>query len=123
VQERAPAEIAALAGRLQQALTRLRQAAPQARIVLVGAYAVQLTDLETADRLTAALNAAIAAVAAAVGARFADPSPVFNPPGGVTTRQRVLCWLTLLCVENDSHPSAAGHRALAAVVLVNSRRR
>ncbi|MFC4038400.1 SGNH/GDSL hydrolase family protein [Dactylosporangium siamense] len=123
VLERAPAEIAALAGRLQQALTRLRQAAPGARIVLVGAFTAQLTDLAAADRLIAALNAAMATVGAAVGARFADPSPVFNPPGDVAVRRRVLCRLTLICTENDSHPSAAGHRALAAVVLVNGGRR
>jgi lysophospholipase L1-like esterase len=123
VLERAPAEIAALAGRLQQALTRLRQAAPGARIVLVGAFTVELTDIEAADRLIDALNAAMAAVGAAFGARLADPSPIFNPPGGAETRRRVLCRLTLICAENDSHPSAAGHRALAALVLAEGGRR
>lgn len=119
VLDRAPAEIAALAGRLQYALTRLRQAAPKARIVLVGAYTVQLTDLEAADRLIAALNNAMAAVGAAAGARFADPSPVFNPAGSVARRQLALCRLTLICAENDGHPSAAGHRALAALILTS----
>jgi lysophospholipase L1-like esterase len=121
VLDRAPAEIAALAGRLGQALSRLRQAAPRARIVLVGAFTVQLTDLAAADRLIGALNAAMAAVGAAAGARFADPSPVFNPPGDATVRRRVLCRLTLICAENDSHPSTAGHRVLAALVLADAR--
>ncbi|MEV4510943.1 GDSL-type esterase/lipase family protein [Dactylosporangium sp. NPDC049525] len=120
VLDRAPAEIAALAGRLRQALVRLRSAAPHARIVLVGAFTVQLTDLAAADRLIAALNAAMAAVGAAAGARFADPSPIFNPPGDATARRKVLCRLTLICAENDSHPSAAGHRALAALVLART---
>ena len=114
---RAPAEIAALADRLRQSLTRLRAAAPRARIVLVGAFTVQLTDLAAADALIGALNAAMAAAGASVGARFADPSPIFNPPGDATARRKVLCRLTLLCAENDSHPSAAGHRVLAALVL------
>lgn len=123
VLERAPAEIAALAGRLQQALTRLRHAAPRARIVLVGAYTVQLTDIETADRLIDALNAGMAAVGAAAGASLADPSPIFNPPGDATLRRSVLCRLTLICADNDSHPSAAGHRVLAALVLTDDDRR
>ncbi len=120
VLERAPAEIATLAGRLQQALTRLRHASPRANIVLVGAFTVQLTDLAAADRLIDALNAAMTAVAAAAGARVADPSPVFNPPGDETLRRRVLCRLTLICTENDSHPSAAGHGVLAALVLLQT---
>jgi hypothetical protein len=117
--DRAPAEIAALAGRLQHVLTRLRQAAPKAQIVLVGAYTVQLADLEAADRLIVALNTVMASAGATVGARFADPSPVFNPAGSVATRQAVLCRLTLVCAENDSHPSAAGHLALAALILTS----
>jgi lysophospholipase L1-like esterase len=123
VLDRAPAEIAALAGRLRYALTRLRQAAPHARIVLVGAYTVQLTDLEAADRLIAALNTAMAAAGATVGARFADPAPVFNPPGSVATRRSALCRLTLLCADDDSHPSAAGHGVLAALILAEGGRR
>ncbi|WP_327001731.1 GDSL-type esterase/lipase family protein [Dactylosporangium sp. NBC_01737] len=120
VLDRAPAEIAALADRLRQSLTRLRAAAPRARIVLVGAFTVQLTDLAAADGLIGALNAAMAAAGASVGARFADPAPIFNPPGDATARRKVLCRLTLLCAENDSHPSTAGHRVLAALVLTRA---
>jgi lysophospholipase L1-like esterase len=117
VLDRAPAEIAAFAERLQLVLVRLRHAAPGARIVLVGAYTVQLTDLDAADGLIGALNATMAQAGASVGARFADPSPIFNPPGDAAVRRTALCRLTLICAENDSHPSPAGHRVLAALIL------
>jgi lysophospholipase L1-like esterase len=115
--DRAPAEIAAFGQRLQQAVSRLRAAAPRARIVILGAYALQFTGLDLADRLIGALNATIAQVADANGAAFADPVPVFNPPGGIEARRAALCTLTLLCTENDSHPTAAGQEALAELVL------
>jgi hypothetical protein len=43
--------------------------------------------------------------------------PVFNPTGGETARTAALCRLTLVCRQNDSHPSRAGHLALARLVI------
>lgn len=119
VVERAPAEIAAFGVRLAQILTRLRAAAPHADIVVVGAYHVERVGaaVALADTLFAAFNDTIGRVAAATGARFANPMPVFNPAGSEAVRAAVLCRLTLICAENDSHPSRAGQLALAGTVI------
>jgi hypothetical protein len=63
------------------------------------------------------LNASIADVAATNRARFADPFPIFNPQGDPAAELQAICTLTLLCTQNDSHPSDAGYRALADVVF------
>ncbi len=115
VQQRAPAEIAALAERLRQTLSRLRSAAPHAHIVLLGAFTVELINVGLADHLIGMLNTAMAQAAGSAGAGFANPAPVFNPPGDA--RRAVICQLTLICTENDSHPSTAGHDVLAALIL------
>jgi predicted ATPase len=57
-----------------------------------------------ADPLFTKLNPAQQAAAAAVRARFADPFPVFNPPGDETAETAAICTLTLLCSQGDGHP-------------------
>jgi lysophospholipase L1-like esterase len=104
----APAAVARYATRLREILNRLRAAAPAAQIVVVGAYNPNVTDRAFSDPLFASVNAAQADAAAAVRARFADPSPVFD--------SSALCTLTLVCTKGDTHPSDAGYRALADVV-------
>ena len=47
---------------------------------------------------------------------YANLLPVFNPPGD-EARIAALCTLTLACSEGDTHPSDAGYRAIAEVVL------
>ena len=59
-------------------------------------------------------NDAMRQVATSARARFADPVSVFNPAGGEAA---AICALTLLCTENDSHPSDTGYRALADLVF------
>jgi hypothetical protein len=73
-----------------------------------------------ADPLFTLLNRAQQAAAAAVRARFADPFPVFNPPGDETAETAAICTLTLLCSQGDGHPSDAGYRALASIVWTAS---
>jgi hypothetical protein len=59
----------------------------------------------------------MSAVATAAGARFADPFPLFNPQGDLAREIETMCTLTLLCTENDSHPSDAGYRVLGDLVF------
>jgi hypothetical protein len=58
----------------------------------------------------------MAETAAANRARFADPFLLFNPQGDLAAEVQALCRLSLLCTQNDSHPSA-GYQALADVVF------
>jgi len=69
-----------------------------------------------ADPLFSALNNAESTAAATVGARFANPFPVFNPHGDEAAETTAICTLTLVCTQHDSHPSDAGYRALADLV-------
>jgi hypothetical protein len=78
---------------------------------------VERVAVALADTLFTAFNDAIGRVAAATGARFANPMPVFNLNADEATRATALCLLTLICAENDSHPSRAGQLALAGLVI------
>ena len=82
LQAGAPAAIAAYQTRLTAILRQLRAAAPDAEIIVVGAYDPNLGAFAFADPLFSQLNQAQQAAATAVRARFADPFPVFNPQGG-----------------------------------------
>ena len=70
--------------RLTSILTRIRAAAPDAEIIVVGAYDPNIGAFAFADPLFTQLNQAQQAAAATVRARFADPFPVFNGPHQAT---------------------------------------
>jgi lysophospholipase L1-like esterase len=112
----APAVFAHIGANLGLILGELRAAAPQAQIILLGLYNPFGETIAGADALTAALNEVEAGVAASVGARFADPLPIFNPPG---PRERpTICLLTNMCTPLvDIHPTTLGYGALAGVIL------
>jgi lysophospholipase L1-like esterase len=116
VQARAPAAIAAYEGRLATILQSLRAAAPDAELIVNGAWHSFLDFYPLFDVHFAVLNAAIARQAALADARFADLAAVINPPGS-EARVTAICTLTLLCSEDDSHPSDAGYRAIAGVLF------
>jgi lysophospholipase L1-like esterase len=120
IQNGAPAAIAAYQARLTSILARLRTAAPDAEIIIVGAYDPNLGAFAFADPLFTQLNQAQQAAAATVRARFADPLPVFNPQGDAAAETAAICTLTLLCTEGDGHPSDTGYRALADLVWAAS---
>src|SRR5260221_7929778 len=120
IQNGAPVAIAAYRARLTSILTRLRAAAPDAAIIVVGAYDPNIGAFAFADPLFTQLNQAQQAAAATVRARFADPFPVFNPQGDDAAETTAICTLTLLCSQGDGHPSDTGYRALADTVWAAS---
>jgi lysophospholipase L1-like esterase len=117
VQHRAPAFIALFSERLAKILRQLRDQAPDAEIIITGSWDSFLDILEFVDPLFQFLNASMSAVATAAGARFADPFPIFNPQGDLDREIQIICTLTLLCSENDSHPSDVGYRVLGDLVF------
>ena len=120
IQASAPAAIAAYQARLTSILRLLRALAPDAEIIVVGAYDPNIGAFAFADPLFTQLNQAQQAAAATVRARFADPFPVFNPHGDPAAETTAICTLTLLCTEQDGHPSDSGYRALAGIVWAAS---
>ena len=117
VQTGAPAFIDGLGARFSGILEQLRAAAPDAEIILTGAWDPFLNALAFADPLYQTFNTAIAAVAARSRARFADPFPIFNPQGNPNAEILAICTLSLLCSQSDAHPSDAGYQVLARLVF------
>jgi lysophospholipase L1-like esterase len=116
IEEHAPALFAHIAGNLGLILSELRGAAPHAKMIVLGLYNPFGETIPGADALTAKLNEVEASVAASVGARFADPLPVFNPPGKL--EQATLCTLTNICTSlKDIHPTDLGYAVLGGLVL------
>lgn len=112
----APALFAHIAGNLGSILAQVRAKAPNAQIIVLGLYNPFGSTLAGADQLTAQLNAVMAKVAAAAGARFADPLPLFNPPGAL--EQPTICLLTNMCTPLvDIHPTDLGYTVLAGTIL------
>ena len=106
----APAAIAAIAANLSGSLARIDRAAPDAEVVVLGAYDANLGAFPLTHPIFQQLNLALAAAATANGAAFANPFTVFNPDGDTGS---TLCALTLLCTAGDGHPSDAGYHAIA----------
>jgi lysophospholipase L1-like esterase len=115
----APRALEQFGVRLGSIVGRLRAAAPQADIVLTGAWNDDLETFSQTDPLYRALDTVMARVATAAKARFARVMPAFDPPGTAARKAR-LCALTYICSRGDSHPTDAGYRAIAAAVLAAS---
>jgi lysophospholipase L1-like esterase len=112
----APALFTHIATNLGGILAQLRGAAPQTQVIVLGLYNPFGSSIAGADQLTAQLNETMSAVAAAAGARFANPLPYFNPPG--KAEQPTLCLLTNMCTPLvDIHPTDLGYAVLAGVLL------
>jgi lysophospholipase L1-like esterase len=134
-----PAEVEAefghIASNVYSILAQLHAAAPKAQIVLVGLYNPYPTVLPApgGDKTTAALNTALAGVAAAVpDTSFANPEPLFNPSivtgKPETTDLRTICAFTAMCPGGtynptspnaDIHPTTLGYAVMAGVVGVD----
>ncbi len=112
----APTLFAHIAGNLSTILAQLRAKAPNAQIIVLGLYNPFGSTVAGADQLTAQLNEVMAKVAAGAGARFADPLPLFNPPGA--PEQPTICLLTNMCTPLvDIHPTDLGYAVLAGTIL------
>jgi lysophospholipase L1-like esterase len=112
----APAVFAHIAGNLTLILGDLRAADPGAQIIVLGLYNPFGETVAGGDQLTAQLNEVMAGVAAGVHARFADPLPIFNPPGAL--EQPTICLLTNMCTPLvDIHPTDLGYAVLGGLVL------
>ncbi len=134
-----PAEVEAefghIAGNVFSILSQLHAAAPKAQLVLIGLYNPYPTVLPApgGDKTTAALNAALAGVAAAIpSASFANPEPPFNPSiltgGPETIDLPTICSFTAMCPGGtfnptspnaDIHPTNLGYGVMAGVVGVD----
>ncbi|HUN77713.1 MAG TPA: SGNH/GDSL hydrolase family protein [Solirubrobacteraceae bacterium] len=112
-----PALFAHIGTNLGLILGDLRAAAPNAQIVVLGLYnPFGEARLPGSGELTAKLNEVLAGAAAAVGARFADPLPVFDPPGALEAP--TICLLTNMCTKyEDIHPTDLGYAVLAGLIL------
>ncbi len=112
----APAVFAHIGGNLALILGQLRAVAPHAQIIVLGLYNPFGETVAGGDALTAKLNEVMGGVAASVDARFADPLPVFNPPGALEAP--TICLLTNMCTPLvDIHPTDLGYAVLGGLVL------
>jgi len=115
VVKEAPALFAHIASNLGLILADLRGADPQATIVVLGLYNPFGEKLPGGNTLTAQLNEVMSQVASTVGARFADPLPIFNPPGAL--EEPTICLLTNMCTSfEDIHPTDLGYAVLAGLI-------
>jgi lysophospholipase L1-like esterase len=115
VVKEAPALFAHIGANLGLILADLRGADPQATIVVLGLYNPFGEKLAGGNALTAQLNEVMSKVATTVGARFANPLPLFNPPGAL--EEPTICLLTNMCTPlEDIHPTDLGYAVLAGVI-------
>lgn len=114
----APTLFAHVGTNLGTILAQLRAKAPKAQIIVLGLYNPFGSTLAGTDLLTAQLNGVMRNVAAGFGARFADPLPLFNPPGAL--EQPTICLLTNMCTPLvDIHPTDLGYAVLAGTILAH----
>jgi lysophospholipase L1-like esterase len=108
--------------RLGSILRRLRVVAPKAEVIVVGVWNDDLATIRQSDPLYRRFDLAIARVAAAARAYFADPFPLFDPQGSLARRKARICAFTFICSWSppDGHPTDAGYRAIAAAVFAAS---
>jgi lysophospholipase L1-like esterase len=104
-----------VASNLHLILRRLRAQAPRARVIVLGLYDPFAASIAGVAGILTQLNAVEQTQATAVGARFADPVPVFDPPGALEAP--TLCRLVGVCEYGDIHPTYAGYEALAELLL------
>jgi lysophospholipase L1-like esterase len=112
--------ISSFAKRFSAILHRLRVAAPNAEIIVSGAWNIEADKLARVDPLYRKLDAAIRRSAATSRARVADMFAALDGTGGVKASQARLCSLTFYCTKGDPHPTDAGYRAMAGAFLAAS---
>jgi lysophospholipase L1-like esterase len=134
-EEQVGAEYAHIAGNVAFILGKLRAAAPNAQIVVIGNYNPYPTLLPApgGDKSLALLNQAIAGAAKTVsGTSFTTVEPPFNPSsifGGPETLDiPTICAFTAMCPggkfnpaspEADIHPTKLGYGVMALVTAID----
>jgi lysophospholipase L1-like esterase len=118
--KRARAAISAFGSRFTTILEQLRAAAPNAEIIVTGAWNLEADRFARVDPLYRSVDAAIRRAASASRARVADMFAALNGPGNVESRRARLCSLTFTCSKHDPHPTDAGYRAMAKALLIAS---
>lgn len=111
------AGLARFASRLNTIVGRLRAAAPNAEIILTGAWNFDVQHFPKTDSLFRSIDTVIARAAAIEKARVAKIYLVFSAAGGKKAR---ICAMTFICSKGDPHPTDAGYRAMAAAFLAAS---
>jgi lysophospholipase L1-like esterase len=118
--KRAPSAIASFAARFNSILHQLRAAAPNAEIIVTGAWNPEADRLAQMEPLYRSVAAANARVAAASRARVANMFAAFNS-GSVSAQKARLCSITFYCsAKGDPHPTDAGYRVMAAAFMAAS---
>jgi lysophospholipase L1-like esterase len=106
-----PAALALLAKNLQTILATLRQAAPDAEIIVTQLYNPFAALDASTNAFAIPVNGIIAQTDAAFGAITADP---FTPFNLAQPQPQTICALTLFCTSlNDIHASDAGYLVMA----------
>jgi len=102
--------LAQLSANYTQILGRLRRAAPDAGIIILGLYNPFALVDPTTNLVPERINQVIQQIAAQNRAHFANPFIPFNV---ATPQPQTLCALTLACNYRDIHPSDAGYEVVA----------
>jgi lysophospholipase L1-like esterase len=105
--------------RLDSIVGRLRTTAPDAEIILTGAWNFDVEHFAKSDPLFRAVDAVIARVAKARKARVAAMYSVLSARDAAKAKARI-CSLTFVCSKGDPHPTDAGYRKMAAAFLAAS---
>jgi lysophospholipase L1-like esterase len=119
IQARLPATLGAVFANMNTILSNVRATGFNGVLMVVNYYSTDYSDLPSTG-LTAALNNALAAAAAANGAVVADAFTAFQaattPAGGKTCRAGLLNASPASPFTCDVHPSLTGQRLLAKTV-------
>jgi lysophospholipase L1-like esterase len=119
--KRAPSAIASFATRFNSILRQLRAAAPNAEIIVTGAWNPEADRLAQMEPLYRSVDAAIRHGAAASRVRVANMFVALNGPGNVKAQKARLCSITFYCsAKGDPHPTDAGYRAMAGAFMAAS---
>jgi len=113
--------IASFGARFGSILRQLHAAAPDAEIIVSGAWNPEADRLARTEPLYRSVAATIGRAAAASHARVANMFLALNGGGNVKAQKARLCALTFYCVaKGDPHPTDAGYRAMARAFLTAS---